>query len=273
MIIEPIEENPEDENGVRGILYKEEAELDPCRCGSYCGEYSPEIFEEVTADSIGELVERAARYLPVCAGHMKSDAEPHLYLVIADLSAEVQTAFAERVRAKKAAEEEKAHKEEAAKRIAADRAKLKRLEAAVHELESGDELARLRRDLAETRAWRGRGSRLGSLSALPPHHPRRAHDPCSAPRYGDSLPGLRCRDRPPWPDYRARDQRPAVGDSRVACGGAGTVRGAAEPRADRYRKGRRGRTMAADRPVRGLRAAGSEEGCTDREFGVISKNA
>lgn len=138
-----------DERGVRGILIKESVELDYCRCGSYCGDYSQEVIEEVSGKTVEELVAAAAALIPICTDHSNGDALARLYLVTDDLSGRVQAVFDARVAAKRQEEERRRSAAEQEARLRRDRAEVERLQAQLEALESGDEAARVRAELVE----------------------------------------------------------------------------------------------------------------------------
>lgn len=129
----------EQDEGVHGLLVKEEADLDYCRCGTYCGSTSPAIIEELHADTEAELVEMAARSLPVHDGS-KPDADPQLFIVAKDLSEELRRTFAVRVERVKADRVEKAAEAERVKKKAERKAAAEQLRLQIKRLQSGEEL-------------------------------------------------------------------------------------------------------------------------------------
>lgn len=144
------EDEDEGYRPIRGILVKEEAELDRCMCSSYCGETSPAIIDtDICADSVESLIEYAAEQLPV---HQGKDAPAQLYIVGRNLTEELRAAFDVRVKA--AIEKQK--EAEKIKEQSALEAAIKRAEARVAELSTGaaieDAKAALRA-LQEKRGW------------------------------------------------------------------------------------------------------------------------
>lgn len=135
---------------IRGILVKEEAELDRCMCSSYCGETSPAIIDtDICADSVESLIEYAADQLPT---HLGKDAPAQLYIVGRSLTEELRAAFDVRVKAAIAKQKEA----EKIKEQSALEAAIRRAEARVAELSTGaaiqDAKAALRA-LQEKRGW------------------------------------------------------------------------------------------------------------------------
>ena len=139
-----------DDECLRAVLVKDEADLDYCRCGSYCGDTSPAIIDaDITGASVEDLVAKAADLLPLWACEKsKSDALANLFIIGRDLSEEVREAFRARAQEARTAKLIK-DKEAAAKKAADDRFRaIKRAEARVAELASGVALDAARADLA-----------------------------------------------------------------------------------------------------------------------------
>lgn len=107
------------------------------------GEFTEDSVEEITADTLPELLEAAAYYV----GWATVGNSPSLYLVSEDLSEQFQRVFAKKLAKDR---EEKLAKEERRKSDAA-KAKIEELEKRIEKIASGEEEQRLRAELFAVR--------------------------------------------------------------------------------------------------------------------------
>lgn len=125
-----------DESKFRAIVYVPGAYI----CESDRGEYHEDLFELIEENSIEKVVRVAAAAVP-----LREELAPSLWVPDLDLTGQAVAAFAKIMTARRAVQEKEAR--EQAKYSA--RARALKLRMRIHELESGAELERLRRELAD----------------------------------------------------------------------------------------------------------------------------
>lgn len=106
-------------------------------------DYIHDATEEITADTVSELIELAVSYTSeVTIG------KPCLYLISEDLSARLQEKYAKKL----AREREEALEKEAKRLSDAAKTKIRSLEERIEKIASGEEEQRLRAELAAVKA-------------------------------------------------------------------------------------------------------------------------
>jgi len=108
------------------------------------GDYTDDVIEEITADTLPELLEAAAFY----TSENTVGNPPRLYLVSEDLSKQFQEVFSRKLARDR---EEKAAKESKLKRDAV-KARIDELEKRLTEIASGEQERWLRAELAKAQA-------------------------------------------------------------------------------------------------------------------------